>query len=208
MARIANRSLTTAALLVMAGVTSAQPSNIQDTTTPTYPLTVTTIFSTSPTTATTDHVTLLEAWPIVPDPEAFPYTMRQTALTQRVIPPSSTTTLIATSTWMLWETAATDMVVGTSPMCAGECNPPALKPHYRCLESGRETRCAAQCEIKQAQGLYLWWCLKTAGGWGGEMKPMGRLCWDNGTAYEALLEPCDHTDLRPDCKLCAAGEEP
>ncbi len=155
---------------------------------------------------------MIEPWPSSPDPDFFPYTIIQTAITEQTIthhmtlakdgPPTqdvTKTTLTVPSTWIIWETAATDMPVGTPPDCGGPCTPSAIKPHGVCYEKRLETRCAAQCTIRDWQ----WWCYKHPPG--DQDPPQGKICWTNSTSYEQLLEPCDHTDFLPNCKQCGSN---
>ena len=172
----------------------------------TYPTTITSTYSTVHSTAgvaTTDHVTVIDPWPVSPDPESFPYTLLQTAITQRTISPASatpsTSSITATSTWFVWSIQPFDMPPSGLNDCSepGECTYGAIKPHPRCDEQGRETRCVAQCLLKD----WMWWCIAAKEG---QMDPpMGRVCAaSNSTDYKQLLEPCDHTDFSPLCPLC------
>jgi hypothetical protein len=177
----------------------------------TYPTTVTNTYikTKSDTSAVTiDQVTVLDPWPTSPDPEAVPFTMKETEITQRTISPTAgvatTLSMTVTSTWILWTTSFLDMPPSSPPECPGPggCSYPSVKPHPRCRALSRETRCAAQCTLKD----WMWWCkshaeLETNG-------PVGRVCSDgNSTDYEYLLEPCDHTDFKPGCPLCPEYEE-
>jgi hypothetical protein len=177
----------------------------------TYPTTVTTTYSTTRTSAATvtvDHVTVIDPWPISPDPMSLPYTMFQTEITQRIISPAAatptTSSMTTNSTWLLWVIQNFDLPPAIPPECPGPggCAPRSVKPHPLCEYSGRETRCPAQCQLKD----WMWWCKKQVQG--EQDTPMGRVCaGNNSTAYEQLLEPCDHTDFKPGCQLCPDTEE-
>jgi len=196
----------------------------------TYPTTITTNFTTTHmnnqtgnfTTATIDVVTLIDPWPVSPDPESPPYTVTQTAHTQRTIlispsyptssspsiPSSTTTNITTTRVWTLWTIQAFDLPPYDTPACPGPggCSYPAIKPHPRCAERKLETRCAAQCLLRD----WMWWC---AGRVDGEPEYMGRVCaasnstgpWDGDG--DQLLEPCDHTDFKPGCSICEGYRE-
>jgi hypothetical protein len=176
----------------------------------TYPTNVTSTYSTTRTdtaAVTVDHVTAIDAWTISPDPESVPYTMTETQITERTIFPSAaaptTTHITATSTWMLWTISTLDMPPYAPIVCPGPggCSPQSIKPNTRCLELGLETRCAAQCLLKD----WMWWCTRHVGGEDGAL--MGRVCaGNNSTDYEEILEPCDHTDFKPGCQLCPEDE--
>ncbi len=205
------------------GTPAASPTS---STTTSYPTTVTSTWSTTITSfssatpfstppsmwmVTTSTVTVIEPWPVSPDPAQFPMTMVQTSIVHAwtvlagvSITASalmSTTTLY--KTWVVWETQAADLPVGNVPRCeAGGCTPAAWKPNGHCLGLGMETRCRAQCIIRDWQ----WWCLKDdKQGKTADSPPMGRLCWGSATNYTQLVEPCDGTDYLPDCPACAAS---
>lgn len=179
----------------------------------TYPTTVTSTLSTTrtgPSGATTiDHVTMIDPWPTSPDPEVVPFTNTETAVTERIVitkaaegPATATTTMTATSTWILWPVRILDMPPYIPPQCPGPsgCAYRSVKPHPRCERSGRETRCAAQCLLKD----WLWWCSNNVTD-PDATRYYGRVCADGNvtdTAYDLLLEPCDHTDFKPGCPLC------
>ncbi len=177
----------------------------------TYPTTVTRASTTSYTSAsatTIDQVTFIDPWPISPAMESFPYTMTQTRITARTVLPRSgatdspaTITTTAYATYILWTIVDLDMEPDRSPACAGpgNCNPPAIKP-TRCEQTGRETRCATQCELRD----WLWFCLQSNNSTQGALteKPEGRSCYAKNGQWEQLLEPCDHTDYAPGCKPC------
>ncbi|CAK7211568.1 hypothetical protein SCUCBS95973_001159 [Sporothrix curviconia] len=140
------------------------------TTTTTYPTTITSVWSTTitspasppgPGTWTTARtVTVLEPWPVSPDPYGnFPYTIHQTSIVRETVTHAATTATPPASTayptWVLWDTQAADLPVGNIPRCepvvvaAGAPGPtmgwapPAIKPDSRCLDLGLETRCHA-----------------------------------------------------------------
>ena len=177
----------------------------------TYPTIVTTTYVTTRTgtsAVTVDHVAVMDPWPTSPEPESIPFTMLETAVTQRTISSAgatpTTTYTTAISTWILWSISDLDMPPWQPPSCPGPggCAYRSIKPHPRCLELNRETRCAAQCLLKD----WMWWCTRHAGGEADAY--MGRVCaGDNSTSYEELLEPCDHTDFKPGCSLCPEEEE-
>jgi len=184
----------------------------------TYPTTVTSFYTTTTTGATAitiDHVTVIDPWPTSPDPELVPFTIYESAITQRTViplpspaaspladPTNFTTTITSTTTWHVWVVYAFDMSPYTPPTCPGPegCAYGSIKPSGRCEELGHQTRCARQCLMKD----YLWWCTKRAEG---DPEPiLGRVCDDGrGTnaTFEQLVEPCDHTDWRAGCLLCA-----
>ncbi|KAK4450940.1 hypothetical protein QBC34DRAFT_447904 [Podospora aff. communis PSN243] len=189
----------------------------------TYPTTITNILTTTrspsaPTGAplTIDHITLLDPWPTSPDPQSVPFTLTQTALTQRTISAAGATptTLSLNSTifYKLWTIQALDMVPYEPPVCPGPggCSYPAIKPHAECSKLKMQTRCAAQCQLKD----WMWWC---RGHIEGERDYEGRVCARTPNATEVgmagktweveLLEPCDHTDLKPGCTICDGYEE-
>ncbi|KAK0725117.1 hypothetical protein B0H67DRAFT_641568 [Lasiosphaeris hirsuta] len=181
----------------------------------TYPTTLTTTLA--PTTlpitnlaTTIDAVTLIDPWPLSPDPERAPLTLTATAVTQRTILVSTTTTrtaLTSVATYLVWPPQPFDMPEWVTPGCqypdpdmACSARGSSIKPDGRCLELKRETRCAAQCLLKD----WTWWC--ATGG-----APIGRVCEGpegvNGTVAAGdfalvLGEPCDHTDYKPGCKIC------
>ena len=199
--------------------TSADPDAMTDPAERTYPTTFTRVQTATtaiaPSVVVVDTTTLIDPWPVSPDFELIPMTMLQTGITVRTVSTINAltndtptrTTLSTTSTWIMWGTAVTDMAVRPGPQCAqvqgADCNPPAVKQHPRCDELGRDTRCAAQCLLKD----WLWWCYQHTAA-DKDLKPMGKLCYGNSTAYEQLLEPCDHTDFAPDCLACAPGQNP
>lgn len=164
----------------------------------TYPTTVTRIWSrtlsdkakASETAVTVQTVTMYEPWPTSPNPENFPYTLLQTAVTARDVykattdaqgqvsatgPPLTVTparTVTVTSTWVLWNTSPTDLAVGEKPAGCKHSNPhndqkcatPNLKQDTRCLEHGLTTACHSQCKIRRVEGMELWWCQKRGDG--------------------------------------------
>lgn len=213
------------ALVVVAGADSTSTTTA---TTTTYPTTVTSLWSTTITTfataaagasspipapdtwITVRTVTLLDPWPVSPDPYLYPYTILETSIVKdTVVHGASTTTTASTAypTWLVWDTQGADLPVGNVPQCAktdtgGQCAPPAWKPDTRCLALGQETRCRAQCTIRNWQ----WWCEKAPpdrDSVGGPVPVgMGRLCWGGAGNYTQLVEPCDDTDYPPECAPC------
>src|SRR3569833_391187 len=210
----------------------------------TYPTTITRFstatIGTAPASAVTvDRITYIDPWPVSPTDESYPYTMTQTRVTARtILPPSSfisasttaisaispsvatpvlpssTTTMTALATYILWQPSYFDLDPAEPPGCLqpGDCAPArAVKPS-RCEGQGRETRCAVQCEYQD----YLFFCLIAGTSKNGtiltpttEDKPQGRVCIDkdSGKLTQQLLEPCDHTDVAPWCKHCEAGPD-
>ncbi len=184
----------------------------------TYPTTITNIHTTTLTgpsaTLTIDRITILDPWPISPDRESMPYTMTQTQLTTRVVSsPGATPSAIAltsTAVYNLWDILPFDMPPSQTPMCPSperDCAYGSIKPNPRCEELGRETRCAAQCLLKD----WLWWC-PTGRSYGKpEAGPvLGRVCYgdeDGKGAALQLMEPCDHTDFLAGCPRCKEEEE-
>ncbi|OAA66523.1 hypothetical protein SPI_01099 [Niveomyces insectorum RCEF 264] len=162
----------------------------------TYPTTVTSVGTTFLTSfppaaagsaeswVTARTITVLEPWPVSPDPENFPYTMLQTTVTRQTVthwvrPTAATspspspspvvesadavaTTLQPPTLWLIWDTQPFDMPVGDVPICEANgqtCTPPAWKPDSRCTARHMETRCGTQCIIRDWQ----WWCRKKQG---------------------------------------------
>jgi len=211
----------------------------------TYPTTITNVLTTThspnPTAPVTiDHITLLDPWPTSPDPESVPFTLTQTALTQRTISfptaatpslPVSVTEINSTKVYILWTIQSrrslqsayfffpfpfhipfqshpsfpkyhklthhtltkVDMTPYEPPVCPGPngCSYPAIKPHSECAKLKLQTRCAAQCLLKD----WMWWCTKHVSG---EADHVGRVCAATGGTEPwgvELLEPCDHTDM-------------
>ncbi|CAK7230672.1 hypothetical protein SBRCBS47491_007665 [Sporothrix bragantina] len=140
---------------------------------------------------TVQTVTLYEAWPSSPNPEHFPYTLLQTAVTSRQlysaktntdgkavptgaalssnIEPSATTPRTVTSTWLLWDTSPTDLAVGEAlPVCekpgGHRCATPNLKQDTRCAERSLTTACHSQCKIRRVEGWDVWQCHKVGDG--------------------------------------------
>ncbi|ERS97276.1 hypothetical protein HMPREF1624_06607 [Sporothrix schenckii ATCC 58251] len=133
---------------------------------------------------------MYEPWPSSPNPEYFPYTLMQTAITSRhlysahvddkgrVAPtgaPWTATTVTprtVTSTWVLWNTSPTDLAVGEALTPCDrsnghndqKCATPNLKQDTRCLEHGLTTACHSQCKIRRVEGWDLWWCHKRGDG--------------------------------------------
>ena len=203
-----------------------------DAATRTYPTTLTTILSQStlavpnPSATTVDQVTLIDPWPLSPDPEFAPLTVTQTAVTQRTIfmtflPPApspdpsatvvrspatsvTSTTIQATSTYLVWPPQPFDMPDWVTPTCqypheirACSLRDSSIKPDRRCTARNRETRCAAQCLLKD----WTWWCATGAGTGPGHR--IGRVCEAAlGEDVIVLGEPCDHTDYKPNCEVC------
>jgi hypothetical protein len=168
-----------------------------------------------PTTAVLFAVNLVEPWPSSPDPEEFPYTLTQTGYTKRydvAVSAGSTATLssadvTATSTWVLWDTAATDLPKGRRlPKCEG-CAVHAGRRDPRCKDKGRETACHSQCKIRDVEGRHVWWCHKRMPGDGSTEVNIGRVCADGTKWYQQLYEPCHVDDLRHDCPPCLDRDE-
>ncbi|CAK7217910.1 hypothetical protein SCUCBS95973_003308 [Sporothrix curviconia] len=113
---------------------------------------------------TVQTVTLYEAWPSSPNPEQFPYTLLQTAVTSRQlyspahtdasgkaaapatggplsianVAPSATSARTVTSTWLLWDTSPTDLAVGQAlPACEKPGGHRCATPNLK-----QDTRCA------------------------------------------------------------------
>lgn len=133
---------------------------------------------------------MYEPWPLSPNPENFPYTMLQTAITSRglyaahvdaegrLAPTGSPLTATpvtprtVTSTWVLWDTSPTDLAVGQAlPACDRtnehndlKCATPNLKQDTRCIEHGLTTACHSQCKIRRVEGWDLWWCHRRGDG--------------------------------------------
>lgn len=174
----------------------------------TYPTIVTSTFASTRTQGrltTVDQITILDNWTTSPDPTLVPYTMVQTETTQRTVSAAGAeptmTVLNSTTTWIVWTVSAFDMPPYQSLECPGPdgCAYGTIKPNYLCDEMRRETRCAAQCELRD----WLWWCRAD----GGINAPIGRVCSDgNQTDYKMLLEPCDHTDFKSGCQVCPGYE--
>jgi len=180
----------------------------------TYPTTISNVHST--TSAFSDvqgsrrvvlTVTSIEYWATEPPDFLFNYTIVETissSETTLLVDDSATTTVASKtgateSTWVLWDTAATDLPVHASPLCNAGCTAAAWKPEPQCAEAGLDTACVGQCDIRD----WIWWCYKPD--FSTPSKPaMGRVCWDGKqTAYRPLLEPCDSADHRADCGECA-----
>ncbi len=164
-------------------------------------------------TTTVKTVTVLEPWPSSPNPELFPYTLTQTAITDRreeMVDGDTrrvlvSTTQAVTSTWVVWDTAPTDLPRGMElPKCE-VCAPPRIKQDKRCTERGLETACHSQCKIRQVEGFDVWWCHQRTTNDTSEVA-IGRVCSGGGNYYEQLLEPCDHADHRHDCPPFAAEQ--
>ncbi|KAK3347249.1 hypothetical protein B0T25DRAFT_584271 [Lasiosphaeria hispida] len=216
---------------VRAQIADTEPtSTMPDAADRTYPTTLTTIFAATTlpmanrSATTIDAITLIDPWPLSPDPEHAPLTLTATAVTQRTVIASSatitSTAITSVATYLVWPPQPFDMPDWVPPRCqypdpdmACSLRGSSIKPDGRCTELHRETRCAAQCLLKD----WTWWCAtgldkgKEAG------HPIGRVCEGpegaNGTVASgdfALVigEPCDHTDYRPGCKVCPfeAGE--
>jgi len=202
------------------GASAAEPFKTQ------YPTTVTKSFSrtttskaprslatdgTRGTTVTIRTVTQLEPWHSSPDPSYYPYTLEQTAITDRreiaiqggTSSVVTSTTQTVTSTWIIWDTAATDLPVGKPlPPCQGGCVPPVIKQAQACMEANLETACHSQCKIRDVEGHLVWWCHKRNGNDTSEVA-LGRVCSGGAGYYVQLGEPCDHGDHRADCPPCA-----
>lgn len=161
----------------------------------------------SKTVISTVTVTILEPWPA--PPSAFPYTMRQTAISRSTVESrmlktlnSPTVTYITTGTatgtsaWVLWPPRPTDMAVGARLPCQ-ECEPQGWESDPRCENLGLDTACQGQCEKKDG----LWWCYQRYYTDGQDLA-MGRVCWGNSTEYAQLVEPCIATDHQVACKPC------
>jgi len=168
------------------------------------------------TTAAILKITQVDAWPFSPNPEEFPYTLSQTGVTDRVdVVISSRTTIstlssasrTATSTWVLWDTAATDLPKGQALPPCERCVPPSHRPDPRCKKKGLETRCHSQCRIREVEGRDVWWCQKRRTGDGTGVTALGRVCAGGGKHYQQLLEPCFVDDERHDCPLCLGRDE-
>ncbi len=176
-------------------------------------------------------VTLYEPWPSSPNPEWFPYTLTQTAVTTRHeytvtlgadgLPSTSAlpnqepsgTVRTATSTWVLWTTSPTDLAVGQAlPKCKDGCTVHNMKQDRRCIDRGLVTACHSQCKIRQLEHINAWVCQhrnngtskanNTPGGSETREVALGRVCTDTTGYYEQLLEPCDSMDHRHDCPSC------
>ncbi|CAK7213099.1 hypothetical protein SBRCBS47491_001687 [Sporothrix bragantina] len=216
--------------MVLSTLAVAETVSTATSTSTTYPTTITSIWTTTITSSaspsdiwtTARTVTVLEPWSVSPDPYGnFPYTIHQTSIIRETVAHAATTVTPAASTayptWVLWDTQAADLPVGNVPRCESVassngvtkgCAPSALKPDTRCLDLGLETRCHAQCIIRDWQ----WWCRQADDGLlvsnssDSSELPMGRLCWGNSHNYTQLVEPCDGTDYPPDCDACPSAD--
>jgi len=169
-----------------------------------------------PTTVAVLKITQVDAWPSSPNPEGFPYTLSQTGVTDRLdvvissratVTTLSSTTRTVTSTWVLWDTVATDLPKGRAlPQC-DTCAPSSHQPDPRCSKKGFETRCHSQCRLREVEGRDVWWCQKRSKGDGTAVTAIGRVCAGGGKDYEQLLEPCSAEDERHDCPLCIEKDE-